>query len=273
MNEEEAPFKLCADEAFVDNSLEQLEKRYDFHIDAENWVITVAESVYAGLRDGACDVAVGVATDGRISAWHLFALEDDLAFFASDTPAPVVRQAVLEEYPEVEPLLNRLGGTLSNASMSQLLALIDLGPDGEPASADEMAVREVAALFLCQQGLITQCAAINRAALPLVPGATLSAETTTTSSSSADAGSASAPSVRVIISTPTTNAVNARQAPSTQANILGLLPANTLVPAIGRTLDNAWLHIVLPDGALAWVFTNAVIARSEAVAQLPVVRQ
>jgi glycine betaine/choline ABC-type transport system substrate-binding protein len=81
------------------------------------------------------------------------------------------------------------------------------------------------------------------------------------------------PLLRVIVSTPASNSVNARIKPNTQAEVLDLLPPQTLVPAIARTVDSAWLHIILPDGRQAWVFSDAVLHRKEAIDQLPVTNE
>jgi hypothetical protein len=74
----------------------------------------------------------------------------------------------------------------------------------------------------------------------------------------------------VIVSTPATHGVNARNEPNITAAVLQLLPSNTLVPAIGRSSDNSWLLIILPNGAEAWVFAEAMLYRPEATEQLPV---
>jgi hypothetical protein len=250
---------------------------------------------------------VGAATDGRIAAWDLYHLKDSLNYFSVDLLAPVARQSVLTQYPGLETALTGLSEYLDEATMSRLNALVELGLDGEPATGDETPISEVASAFLCQNNLLAGCAngalpaltapfsltvPLTLPTFPLFPNysstgderdtsvpatatltttGTLTAPITTTSSTPVlVSSSAQTPSLRVIISTPEANGVNARRDPSTQANILQLLPANTLVPAIGRTSDNAWLQVILPDGAVAWVFTEAMVHRPEAIEQLPI---
>lgn len=65
--------------------------------------------------------------------------------------------------------------------------------------------------------------------------------------------------------------VNARRAQSVETERLALLPLGSAHPAIGRSIDTAWLQIVLPDGRLAWVFTETIIADADQLATLPIV--
>jgi hypothetical protein len=187
-----------------------------------------------------------------------------------------------------------LGATLNGASLSHAAALVVLGPDGLPESGDEVSVRNAAIYLLCQQRLWPDCSTDGAAQLAMSEGdgaidstteeAPLTSITTIVPDSSAGVAPSLAPTLTAIlptnqarqvelplmVSTPISNAVNARVAPSTQADILDLLPANTQVPAGGRTLDYAWLHITLPDGRTAWVYASAVITRPGAVELLPV---
>lgn len=52
--------------------------------------------------------------------------------------------------------------------------------------------------------------------------------------------------------------VNARADISTDTEILLVLDLRTVHPAVGRTFDNAWTLILLPDNRQAWVFTETV---------------
>lgn len=52
--------------------------------------------------------------------------------------------------------------------------------------------------------------------------------------------------------------VNARTAPTLTANILTVLPNGAVLPALGRSPDNLWVQVELPDKQLAWVFRDAV---------------
>ncbi|HLU34817.1 MAG TPA: glycine betaine ABC transporter substrate-binding protein [Thermomicrobiales bacterium] len=101
--------------------------------------------MYSALAEGDVDVITSYATDGRIPALDLVLLEDDKNFFPPYYGAPVVRQDLLEEAPEVEDILNQLAGKIDNDTMARFNARVD--DDGvEPAEA----AREL----LEEQGLI-----------------------------------------------------------------------------------------------------------------------
>ncbi|MFP4378979.1 MAG: glycine betaine ABC transporter substrate-binding protein [Candidatus Sumerlaeia bacterium] len=101
--------------------------------------------MYKALADGQVDVIDGFATDGRIPAYNLVALEDDKNFFPPYYAAPVVREETLVEHPQIKEVLERLDGRISDATMQQLNYEVD--ENGRKA-------REVARDFLDKEGLI-----------------------------------------------------------------------------------------------------------------------
>lgn len=101
--------------------------------------------VYAALENGDVDVITATATDGRIPALDLVVLEDDKNFFPPYYAAPVVNADLLEQYPELEEILNQLAGEIDNETMQQLNAQVD--EEGKEES-------EVARNFLEGRGLI-----------------------------------------------------------------------------------------------------------------------
>jgi osmoprotectant transport system substrate-binding protein len=100
---------------------------------------------YKGLVEGQAEVAVAFGTDGQISAFELVVLEDDKGLFPPYQVAPVVRQQLLDESPEVEGVLNELAPYLTDDTMRRLNYEVD-GNKREPA--------DVAREFLVEQGLI-----------------------------------------------------------------------------------------------------------------------
>jgi len=101
--------------------------------------------LYGAIDEGDVDVISAFATDGRVPALGLTLLEDDLGFFPPYFAAPVVRQDILDESPEVADILNQLGGMIDDGTMSDLNFQVD---DGGMEAAD------VARAFLVEQGLI-----------------------------------------------------------------------------------------------------------------------
>jgi len=101
--------------------------------------------MYKNCADGAVDVICGFATDGRIAAFGLKTLKDDQGFFPPYYAAPVIRMDTLEKHPELEALLNKLGGRIDDKTMQRL----NYEVDGKKRKAEDVA-RE----FLQEEGLI-----------------------------------------------------------------------------------------------------------------------
>ena len=294
MKANKASLTLCAESDFLkpkEGGLARVEAAYDFKFDLSNILVVSADRVYTSLREGRCDIAEGLSTDGRITAWDFYPLEDTLKALPDDTVAPVVRQAVLKQHPELATALDSLSKALNTSTVAELNARVDLGPDHELASGDEESALAVAKSFLCDQKLIKQCSTTaaasasnsitGTAALTTTPVATTTVITTTatptttpTSETSALSSTATAPAdstAKVTVSTPATYGVNARTSASTDAPIVQLLPHSTVLHAIGRTADNSWLQIELADGQTAWIFTAAVLASEGSILTLPLV--
>lgn len=100
--------------------------------------------MYEAVSNGEVDVICAFATDGRIAAYHLTPLRDNLNFFPPYYAAPVVREEVLRRYPEVKTVLSRLEGVLDNAAMQRLNFEVD---------GKKRPVGRVVAEFLKQKGL------------------------------------------------------------------------------------------------------------------------
>ncbi len=120
-----------------------LTEHYDFHFDGTQ--IMDLGITYGALRDGDVALAMGFATDGRIEGFDLVNLIDDKEFHPVYNGAPVIREETLEEYPEIEEVIEPLSRILDDETMQELNALVDV--EGyEP----EEAARE----FLEEEGLI-----------------------------------------------------------------------------------------------------------------------
>ncbi|NWO11630.1 glycine betaine ABC transporter substrate-binding protein [Chromohalobacter salexigens] len=101
--------------------------------------------VYQALRDEQVDVGLVFATDGRIPAFNFQVLEDDQNFFPAYALTPVVRQATLDENPELAEQMNTLSGLLDNDTMSTLNARVDV---------DKTPIERVAENFLEENDLL-----------------------------------------------------------------------------------------------------------------------
>ncbi len=103
--------------------------------------------MYDAVAKGQVDVISAFATDGRIAAFELKPLADDMRYFPPYYAAPVIRQATLETYPEIRELLTALGNILDDAAMQRL----NLQVDQEKRSPGEVA-RE----FLISRGILKE---------------------------------------------------------------------------------------------------------------------
>ena len=100
---------------------------------------------YAAVENGSFDVTVVYATDGLNRKAGLKILEDDKSFFPDYNGAFLVREDVLEKYPELEGILNQLAGEIPTEQMAELTYQVDvLG----------RTVDDVAREFLVSRGLL-----------------------------------------------------------------------------------------------------------------------
>ena len=72
------------------------------------------------VRDGQALCGMAFATDGEIKAYDQMVLADDKSYFPIYNPAPVIRKAVLDQYPEVKFILGEIGESLDTATMTRL---------------------------------------------------------------------------------------------------------------------------------------------------------
>lgn len=96
------------------------------------------------LKDKQVDLIAGNTTDGLISAFDLFVLEDDRRYFPPYQAVPVVREETLRLHPEVRGALSDLAGKISDADMREL----NYAVDGQHRDA-----KEVVSSFLRTKGL------------------------------------------------------------------------------------------------------------------------
>ncbi|HZJ86624.1 MAG TPA: glycine betaine ABC transporter substrate-binding protein, partial [Erysipelothrix sp.] len=76
--------------------------------------------VYNAIQSGDMDVVLGYSTDGRIDAYDLVVLEDDLKLFPPYDASPVVAKSLLEAHPELETIVLKLEEGVSPSDMQSL---------------------------------------------------------------------------------------------------------------------------------------------------------
>lgn len=76
--------------------------------------------VYKAAATGNMDVVLAYSTDGRIKEYDLKVLEDDKNFFPPYDASSVISNEVLEKYPEIEDIMDRLANQISTEEMQEL---------------------------------------------------------------------------------------------------------------------------------------------------------
>jgi osmoprotectant transport system substrate-binding protein len=101
---------------------------------------------YPALEQGQVDVVRAFSTEGQLNSPDLVVIEDDKNFYPIYQVAPVIRQDVLQENPQIADILNQLAiPALDEKTMAGLNSQVD-SENMEPAT--------VAREFLEQQGLL-----------------------------------------------------------------------------------------------------------------------
>ncbi len=137
---------VALDTEFANRSdgLQGMVKLYDMDLTRRNIRQMDAGLVYTALKNGQVFAGLVYTTDGRLSAFNLKLLEDDMHYFPDYTAAPVVSKTYLDKHPELEGLLKPLADLFDDETMRQLNARVDV---------DHESPSKVAADFLRQHPL------------------------------------------------------------------------------------------------------------------------
>ncbi|CQR25734.1 proline/glycine betaine ABC transport system,periplasmic component [Streptococcus varani] len=93
---------------------------------------------YSLLENDEADVTPAYTTEGQLVNRQQFTLlEDDKAFWPPYNLAPVVRNEILEENPEMAALLNQVSKNLNTQTVTQLNAKVDVEGEDYRAVAEE----------------------------------------------------------------------------------------------------------------------------------------
>ena len=132
--------KLAASAEFVESpaALPAFETTYGFRLSDAQLLTLSGGNTSATLRAAAegtsgVNAAMAYGTDGALAALGLTALEDDKGAQVVYAPAPVVREAVLQQHPEIAKVLDPVFSTLTLETLQQLNAKIAV--EGEDAGA------------------------------------------------------------------------------------------------------------------------------------------
>ncbi|WP_057465174.1 ABC transporter substrate-binding protein [Pseudovibrio sp. POLY-S9] len=132
--------KLAASTEFVSSPavLPAMQETYGFKLSPDQTVVLsggdTAATIQAAARGtSGVNAAMAYGTDGGVAATGLVVMTDDKGVQPVYEPAPVIRAAVLKQYPEVASVLNPIFAGLDLATLQELNGCIQVG--GEPAAA------------------------------------------------------------------------------------------------------------------------------------------
>lgn len=89
--------------------------------------------VYQAAESGKMDIVLAYTTDGRIKAFDLKVLEDDLNFFPPYDTSIVASNDILDRHPELYDILDELSGQIDTELMQEMNYAAD-GQMKEPAT-------------------------------------------------------------------------------------------------------------------------------------------
>lgn len=118
-----------------EDDLLRLNKLYgDFNFKVVNVDYSLA---YSCLDDGTVDVIPGLTTDVQLRDDKYVKIEEDIPVWPPQYVAPIVRDEVLEKYPEMKDVLNNVSKHISTENMIEMLdEVINGGSEYEDVAAD-----------------------------------------------------------------------------------------------------------------------------------------
>ncbi|HEV7291435.1 MAG TPA: ABC transporter substrate-binding protein [Devosia sp.] len=144
--------KLAASAEFVNSpaALPKFQEVYGFELSPDQLVTlsggdTAATIAAAAQQTNGVNAAMVYGTDGGIAPSGLTVLEDDQGVQPVYQPAPIIREEVLQEYPQIEELLKPVFEGLTLEVLQELNGRVQVG--GEAAAA-------VATDYLTQNGFL-----------------------------------------------------------------------------------------------------------------------
>lgn len=88
--------------------------------------VVISDAVmYKAAFERKLDVISGYSTDGRLKAYDLITLEDDKTIFPPYYAAPLIRNEVIQQYPELQPVFEILSGVINDSIMTELNYRVD----------------------------------------------------------------------------------------------------------------------------------------------------
>ncbi|GHC79780.1 glycine betaine ABC transporter substrate-binding protein OsmF [Limoniibacter endophyticus] len=135
---------LAASSEFVNSAaaLPAFQTAYGFQLSGNQLITlsggdTAATIAAAANQTNGANAAMVYGTDGGIKPSGLVVLEDDKAVQPVYQPAPIIREAVLQEHPQIEEILKPIFEKLDLVTLQDLNARVQLGGETAKAVADD----------------------------------------------------------------------------------------------------------------------------------------
>ena len=137
-------FKLAASAEFIEraDALPAFQKAYGFQLKQDQLLSlaggdTAVTIKAAAQKTSGVNAAMAYGTDGPVAALSLQTLSDPKGVQPIYAPAPVIRDAVLKQYPDIEKWLQPVFASLDEKTLQQLNAKIAVeGQDAKTVAAD-----------------------------------------------------------------------------------------------------------------------------------------
>jgi osmoprotectant transport system substrate-binding protein len=136
--------KLAASAEFVSSpaALPKFQEVYGFTLSPDQLVTlsggdTAATIAAAAQQTNGVNAAMVYGTDGGIAPSGLTVLEDDKGVQPVYEPAPIIRQAVLDQYPQIKDLLEPVFAKLDLVTLQDLNGRVQVGGEAPSAVAQD----------------------------------------------------------------------------------------------------------------------------------------
>ncbi|AXF57828.1 ABC transporter permease subunit [Salicibibacter kimchii] len=135
------PYQNELTAGFTFEFLDRPDDGYEALVDTYGLEFADVNGLDPGLRsqaieEGEVDVIDAYSTDAYLVEYDMMVLEDNEALFPPYQGAPLMREEVLADHPELEGILNTLAGEISDEDMQEMNYLVDY-EDTDPEEVAE----------------------------------------------------------------------------------------------------------------------------------------
>ena len=116
-----------------------------YHLELPNLVTMETEPRYTSVEQGEINLIDAYSTDSELRRYNLKVLADDKELFPPYQGAPLLRKETLDQYPELEKILNQLAGKITDDQIREMNYQVTV--EGKSAT-------EVTQNYLEEEGLI-----------------------------------------------------------------------------------------------------------------------